>query len=210
VEVEPVVPFTSEQLDAQSAAAPGWFRVALTLGAACGLRQGEATGLTLDRVDFLRRHVNVDRQLSTLASGLPVFAPPKAARSYRVVPLADVALNALSAHIEEYGCGEEGLLLHRSGRPIGRQRFGEIGRALRVRAGMPKARFHTTRHTFASVLLSGGVSVTAAADYLGHSPTELLRTYAHMIPADHDRARSVVQAAFARASDEGIARAAED
>jgi integrase len=106
--------------------------------------------------------------------------------------------------------GEEGLLMHRDGRPIGRPRFGEIWRALRVRAGIPEARFHNTRHTFASVLLSGGVSVAAAADYLGHSPTELLRTDAHMIPADHDRARSVVQAAFARASEDGIARAAED
>jgi integrase len=103
VEVEPVVPFTSDQLDALSAASPGWFRVSSMLGAACGLRQGEATGLTVDRVDFPLRQVKVDRQLTTLASGAPVFAPPKAARSYHVVPLADVALNALSAHMEEYG-----------------------------------------------------------------------------------------------------------
>jgi hypothetical protein len=45
--------------------------------------------------------------------------------------------------------------------------------------------------------LSGGVSVPATAEYLGHSAAELLKTYAHLIPADHDRARSVVQAAFA-------------
>jgi hypothetical protein len=42
------------------------------------------------------------------------------------------------------------------------------------------------------------VSVAAAAEYLGHSPGELLGTYTHLLPADHDRARSVVQAAFAR------------
>jgi integrase len=60
------------------------------------------------------------------------------------------------------------------------------------------ARFHDTRHTFASTLLSGGVSVAAAADYLGHSPAVLLQTYAHLMPADHERARSVVQSAFDR------------
>ena len=51
----------------------------------------------------------------------------------------------------------------------------------------------TTRGTtFASTLLSGGVSVAAAADYLGHSPAMLLSTYAHLMPADHDRARAAV------------------
>ena len=58
-------------------------------------------------------------------------------------------------------------------------------------------KFHGVRHTYASTLLSGGVSVAAAAEYLGHTPGELLRTYAHLMPADHDRARTVVQAAFA-------------
>jgi hypothetical protein len=45
-------------------------------------------------------------------------------------------------------------------------------------------------------LLSGGVPIPAAADYLGHAPTVLLSTYGHLLPEDHDRARSVVQAAF--------------
>ncbi|MDQ6617284.1 MAG: hypothetical protein M3083_21700 [Actinomycetota bacterium] len=64
---------------------------------------------------------------------------------------------------------------------------------------MPRrgARYHDCRHTFASVLLSGGVFVAAVADYMGHSPAVLLKTYAHIIPADNDRARSAVQAAFA-------------
>jgi len=42
------------------------------------------------------------------------------------------------------------------------------------------------------------VPVAAAAEYLGHSPAELLNTYAHLMPADHQRARTVVQAAFGR------------
>lgn len=83
---------------------------------------------------------------------------------------------------------------------------------LRRRAGLPEARFHDTRHTYASVLLSGGVSVAAAAEYLGHSPAELLRTYAHLMPADHDRARSVVQSAFDRDTSgvTGVSRVVSD
>jgi integrase len=81
---------------------------------------------------------------------------------------------------------------------VRRQRFGVIWRDLWTTAKLPKARFHDTRHTYACTLLSGGVSVAAAAEYLGHSPAVLLSTYAHLLPADHDRARSVVQAAFDR------------
>ncbi len=162
-------------------------------------------GLTVDRVDFLRRTVKVDRQMVTPAGkGEPAFGPPKTQRSFRRVPLADVVLEELSAHLAEHGTGEHGLILcsdktQRSprGRALGSDRFGTIWQGVRERAGLPTARFHDTRHTFASTLLSGGVSVAAAAEYLGHSPGELLRTYAHLMPADHDRARGVVQAAFA-------------
>jgi hypothetical protein len=45
-------------------------------------------------------------------------------------------------------------------------------------------------------LLQGGVSLPADADYMGHSASVLLSTYAHLLPADHDRARSVMRAAF--------------
>lgn len=223
IEASQVVPFTTVELERLREAAPPWFRVALVLGATVGLRQGEAAGLTVDRVDFLRRTVKVDRQLRVDGGG---WQPPKTDRSHRLVPLADVAVEGIAAHLSAHGEGRDGLVLHDGGRPVGRGRFGDVWRSLRVRAGKPpadcvrcdgggvddgqvcscvwagaaSARFHDTRHTFASVLLSGGVSVAAAAEYLGHSPAVLLRTYAHLIPADHDRARSVVQAAFSMAS----------
>lgn len=198
VDGAPVVPFTAAELNRLRQASPPWFEVALTLGAVCGLRQGEAAGLRADRVDFLRRTLTVDAQLVTPSAGEPALGPPKTARSYRSVPLADVALEDLARHLEAHGAGVDGLVLHEDGRPVRRQRFGKVWRGLRRRAGLPAAQFHTARHTYASTLLSGGVSVPAAADYLGHSPAVLLRTYAHLVPADHDRARDVIQAAFAQ------------
>lgn len=222
VEVEPVVPYSTDELDALASVAPAWFRVALTLGAAAGLRQGEAAGLTVDRVDFLGRSLKVDRQLVTPSAGEPGFGPPKTARSFRTVPLADFALEDLARHLEVHGAGDEGLVLHEHGSPVRRQRFGQVWRSMRARAikAIPEgvkgaerarlvarweaARFHDTRHTYASTLLSGGVSVAAAAEYLGHSPAVLLRTYAHLMPADHDRARDVVQGAFARRTEDSL------
>ena len=130
--------------------------------------------------------------------------------------LADAVVEALARHVELHETGSDGLVLHTSkGQPVDRKRFGDVWRGLRtaaveavdleddaaadrLRARLAAARFHDTRHTFASTLLSGGVSVAAAAEYLGHSPAVLLTTYAHLVPADHDRARSVVQTAFER------------
>ncbi len=193
-----VVPFTAEEVDALRSASPAWFAVALDLGLGAGLRQAEATGLTADRVDLLRRTLTIDRQLVTPKAGPCTFGPPKTARSTRKVPLADSVVRALAAHLEEFGVGQHGLVLHAQGEPLRRPRFGDIWRQVRGAAGLPAARFHDTRHTFASTLLAGGVSVAATADYLGHSPAVLLTTYAHLMPADHDRARSVVEQAFAR------------
>src|SRR5439155_4685778 len=115
-----------------------------------------ATGLTVDRLNLLGRSLTVDRQLLPAPPGDLAFGPPKTTRSFRTVPLADVAVDELAAHLTAQGSGQEGLVLHLDVGPISRQRFGHVWRAVREKAGLPTARFHDTRHTFASTLLSGG------------------------------------------------------
>ena len=200
----PIVPPTVEEIRKLQEAAPGWFAIAVTLGAGAGLRQGEATGLTVDRVDFLRRQLKVDRQLRPLppAAGQPVgLGIPKTDRSYRTVPLAAFVVDAISAHVEEYGTGAYGLVLHHKGEPVRRATFGKFWRQTREKAGI-ETRYHDCRHFYASTLLSQSVPVAATAEYLGHSPAVLLSTYAHLIPEDHDRARGAVEAAFKKVTDE--------
>jgi integrase len=56
---------------------------------------------------------------------------------------------------------------------------------------------HALRHTYASVLLEGGVSIKALAEYLGHAdPGFTLRTYTHLMPSSEDRTRTAVDRAF--------------
>lgn len=54
----------------------------------------------------------------------------------------------------------------------------------RVRWRMPREEgFHVTRHTFASIVLQSGETVTQLAAWLGHSdPAFTLRTYVHFMP----------------------------
>lgn len=72
-----VVPPTVAQVAALLDAMPERYRILGTLAASVGLRQGEALGLGVDRIDFLRRTLRVDRQLITISGEEPRYGPPK-------------------------------------------------------------------------------------------------------------------------------------
>jgi integrase len=165
---------------------------------AAHLTRGEhraAVGLTRDHVDFLRRTLRVDRQLVTRTGVGPLLEAPKASSSFRTVPLAAFVVDALAAHIAKHGLGEHDLILHQpDGRPVDSNRFGAVGRSARKATDAPSVDYHDCRRTFASILLSQGVSVKAVADWLGHaSPVVTLEVYSHLMPVDEDRARTVIK-----------------
>lgn len=71
-------------------------------GGGTGMRQGEILGLTLDRVEFLARRVQVNRQAQTPNRGKPNLRPLKTPASERTIPLPDVVLAAMSEHVREF------------------------------------------------------------------------------------------------------------
>lgn len=178
---------------------PDWLAVAVPLGVGAGLRQGEASGLTVDRLDFLRRTLRVDRQLITRHVPAPVLGPAKTESSNRTIPLATFLLDALADHLHRFPAAPGDLVLRSpAGLPLDSDRFGHQWRRACRAADVPGLGYHALRHTFASTLLSRGVSVKAVADWLGHAnPTITLSTYAHLMPADEDVARAVLDAALA-------------
>ncbi|MFE3657207.1 tyrosine-type recombinase/integrase [Streptomyces sp. NPDC059165] len=61
--------------------------------------------------------------------------------------------------------------------------------------------FHVTRHTFASVVLAAGETITQLAAWLGHSdPAFTLRTYVHFMPKSGRRALAALGAWMAPAA----------
>ena len=89
------------------------YRALVLVSAGLGLRQGEACGLTVDRLDFRRRKVTVDRQLVTLAGvGMAVLGPVKTASSNRVLPLPSSVRDVLAAHLAEDPAGTRRADLH--------------------------------------------------------------------------------------------------
>lgn len=225
-----VVPMEVAEVKAFTAAMAEHVRAAAVLVAATGLRQGEAFGITTDRIDFLRRELRVDRQLWTPRSGSPVFAPVKSANSNRTVALSSLALEAVAAHVEAFGAGRDGLVFHIDRRPVSRAMvatyarratkarraafaagLNELEPALSARERAAAASrsvthhtWHDLRHHHASVLLSAGVSPPLVAERLGHSVQTLLRTYAHVIRSDDDRVRSIIDTTLGKSAEDWL------
>jgi len=127
-----VVPMAAKQVRAMAETVNERYRALVVLLAGSGLRPGEALGLTVDRVDFLRRTIRVDRQLVTVAGEPPRLATTKTAASVRTIPVPSVVLDVIAAHLERFGTDELGLIFTDSKRdPIRRSALVTCGVGLR-------------------------------------------------------------------------------
>jgi integrase len=205
-------PWSADQVaQARGGLPPRWQAMA-DCGAGMGLRIGEACGLAVEDVDFLRRVVHVRRQVQRIG-GRTVFSRPKGGKE-RHVPLPDSVAVELAEHIRacppapvtlpwQVPAGKPvtaGLLFTMPGaKAIGPNDWNTAWhRALRAAGSRPArdAGFHQLRHHYASTLLAGGVDVRTLADALGHrDPGFTLRVYAHLMPDSADRIRAAIDRA---------------
>jgi integrase len=185
-----------EEVYALSDALPEHLRVAVMLGAGAGLRIGEALGLAVDDVSFLKRELTVTHQLSPEGA----LCSPKSLESVRTVPLGDVVLEALSAHVAAFP-SENGLLITTTtGCSVMRNGWGHQWRRACERAGVD-FRYHDLRHFYASCLIDGGYSVVAIQKVLGHASARItLDVYGHLWPDPNDVPRTALDAVLSRAN----------
>ena len=189
-------------------AVPDRYRALVVVAAGCGLRQGEAFGLRVQDVDFLRRELHVRQQIRIVDS-TPVPALPKYGRT-RSVPMPEWVGESLAEHLAilEPIAGERthapavaGLMFFgRERKPLNRNYFNtHVWRPTLRELGIPSDRengMHALRHACASMWLEHGVSIKAVSEYLGHAdPGFTLRVYTHVMPTSGERARKALDAA---------------
>jgi integrase len=198
-----VMPLSIEQVSRLVEAAPARFQALVVTAVGTGLRQGEALGLRAQDVDFLRREVHVRHQLVSVPGVAAHLGPPKTSSSLRTVPAPDFVLQALAEHMKQFPAGPFGTIFTNTrGQFVNRQSLHRsLAAALRT-AGLPAGTtFHQLRHTYASLLIEGGESVTVVASRMGHAnATETLHTYSHLWPSSDDKTRHVLERAFAQAA----------
>jgi integrase len=176
-------------------------RVLVVVGAGLGLRQGEACGLSVDRIDFLRRRVIIERQLKkTSDQGLHLSPILKTEGSNRTIPLPEAVANALARHIAEHPNDDpDGLVFTtRLGCRWRASTWNSIVLKPAVSAaGRPELRFHALRHCYASALIRHGLHAPVIAKRMGNSAAEVLKTYSHLWRDDDERTRDAIDDALA-------------
>ena len=164
------------------------FYPALLLALSTGMRRGELLGLQWKDVNFESGTIDVRRaivrgQVTTPKSGKAhvVSMPPT---------LLSVLLDLLGDRRQECllrGWAEvpEWVFCSQTGGPLEERNFQRSWLRLRRLAQKHQVRplrFHSARHTYATLALEAGRSIRWVADQLGHSNPELtLRTYTHAL-----------------------------
>jgi integrase len=177
------------------AAESGHRALVLTL-AYCGLRWGEAIGLRVHDVEFLRRRLSVHENAVQL--GVDYAVGPTKGREARSVPVPGFVLDELSRQCA--GKAPADLVFPApAGGYLPRPKsdggwFASAVKRAKVQAITP----HDLRHTCASLAVSAGVNVLALARMLGHKdPSVTLRVYADLFDTDLDAVAVALHARYA-------------
>ena len=149
----------------------------LLLTAKTGIRFSEALGITPDDFDFSKQTLSINKTWN-YKDEIGGFQPTKNTSSNRKVQLDWQTAMQFSELTKKHDAVE----------PIfvkGRVFNSTINNSLAnycKKAGVPVISIHGLRHTHASILLFGGVSIASVARRLGHSTmTTTQQTYLHII-----------------------------
>lgn len=152
-----------------------------------GLRWGEATGLTVGNIDFIRRRAVVESN-AVLVNGKIRVGTPKTHRK-RWVPFPEFLRAALTEAVRGksreqlvFGDGQNHVLLPNSTR--GWFHYA-VKRAQATDKAFPRVTPHDLRHTTASLAIAAGANVKAVQRMLGHASAAMtLDTYADLFDDD--------------------------
>lgn len=166
----------------------GLILVSLTMG----LRIGEACGLTWADVDLTAKTVKIRQQVQQVGAALDV-APLKTAASRRTLALPTLVVEILKTRRtrqreERLKAGHRWHQEHDlvfttvTGGMLNPSTVRKALRGLLTGAGLPAVRFHTLRHTAATLLLADGAPLFDVSRILGHSQiTTTADTYGHLV-----------------------------
>jgi len=157
-----------------------------------GMRQGELLGLTWDCINFETNTIFINKQLQRILGGDGSYhlVSPKNDKSRTISPASTVMglLRKQRARQAEYRLrlGSEWrdnknlAFTNELGDNIAPQTLYSNFKTIAAQIGVPNARFHDLRHTFAVVSLQSGDDIKTVQENLGHHTAAFtLDIYAH-------------------------------
>jgi len=186
--------FLSHQQVADLAGAAGEYGLAVRVLAYCGLRYGELAALRLERVDLLRRRIEVVESMTEIA-GRAVFGTPKG-HQCRSVPIPRGIADGLAEHL--VGKAPDAFVFTAPGGGLlrltnfRRRHFDRAAREVGLEGLTP----HELRHTAASLAVSAGANVKSVQRMLGHKSAAMtLDVYSGLFADDLDAVAERLDAA---------------
>ncbi|WP_260430905.1 site-specific integrase [Nocardioides sp. LS1] len=186
---------TPEEVGQLMAVADERFQPFIGLCAFAGLRLGEAAGVQLGDVDFLRKSLKVSRQVQRVKGGEIDVRAPKYG-SERVIYLADSLVHVLAEHVAAHGTSgtNRWIFAGEGDDPPHQNTVGYWWRKALRDAGLTNIKLHDLRHFYASGLIAAGCDVVTVQRSLGHTKASTtLNTYAHLWPTAEDRTRKAAE-----------------
>ena len=154
-----------------------------------GMRLGELLALQWADIDFHGQYIFVQRSYK-----LGKYTGTKTGKPRRV-DMSDQLLSCLhalqlqrKADAFKAGAPVVETVFHRDGQPIEQNHIRRIFKRVLDKTGLRERRIHDMRHTFASLLLSAGVSPVYVKEQLGHSSIEMtVNIYGKWIKNDQNK-----------------------
>lgn len=160
----------------------------------CGLREGEILGLEAKDIDLENGQISV-RQTVVYIRGKILINDPKTPSAMRVVAMPAFVAQTL----KNIPMPKEGLLFRTSrNTPISPRNLLRHFHESLAKARIPRVKFHSLRHSYASLQLLSGTHPKVVQEALGHSSIELtLNTYSHLLPGLQKEAAEKIDKIFA-------------
>ncbi|WRG39958.1 site-specific integrase [Helicobacter pylori] len=184
-EAKAIEPFNLEEVETLIENAPSLrLKAFLTVAFFTGMRTGEQLALTWEDIDFDEKKIVINKSLNELGT----ITTPKNKPSVREVDLLEPVAKILKQLQESEPANKKFVFISMPKRTT---MFQRAFRALLKALNLKDRKLYTTRHTFASLMLSQGEEPMWVSKTLGHKDLNTTyKTYSHYIPKqDKERAK---------------------
>ncbi|GAA9151263.1 site-specific integrase [Helicobacter pylori] len=186
-EGEKIDPFSLNEIKTILHHAPSLrLKAFLTMAVFTGLRTGEQLALFWSDIDFTNKKININKSLNLSGE----ITSPKNKPSIREVDLLEPVEKVLKELKASEPASKKMIFLSI---PKRTQEFQKAFKALLKALNLKDRKLYTTRHTFASLMLSQGEEAMWVSKTLGHKDLNTTySTYSHYIPKqDKERAKFI-------------------